>query len=285
MPTKSRITKNRSNREMILYLREISKIPLLTPGEEIEIGTRARQGDLSAQQMLIESNLRFVIKIAKVYRGCGLPFMDLINEGNMGLIEAAKRFDPTRGVKFTSYAVWWIRQSILQALANLSHPMRLPHKVSVGLYRMKLALNRQSYELSRRPTEQELANEVGIQVDDLRSLLDVAGGSVSLNQPVDSTGEICIGDQLEQTSIQQLEESVSAKFLIKLLNEALNELSETERKILQLRFGLQDTTPHTLREIGDMMGVSRERIRQVECKALQKLQQAGKAKSLATYLS
>jgi len=274
-----------SNREMRLYLKEISKIPILTPEEEKELGRRVRAGDKASLQKLVESNLRFVIKIAKKYRGCGLPFLDLINEGNLGLIEAARRFDPTRNVKFTSYAVWWIRQAILHSLSNLSHPLRLPAKISNTLYRVGTSIAKKTNELERKPTLQEIALEVGIPANELTAMLEVAGDAASLNQPIDDEGDLVLGDMLEQTTVPSVETTIVSQFLGKQLNEALEELDPSARKVLRLRFGLDDDTPRTLKQIGDMMGLSRERIRQIEAKALEKLRHTARTPALATYLN
>lgn len=286
MQTAKRTYKQKnSNREMRLYLKEISKIPMLTVEEEREVGRRVQNGDREALQKLVECNLRFVIKIAKKYRGCGLPFMDLINEGNLGLIEAARRFDPTRNVKFTSYAVWWIRQSILHALSSLGHPLRLPPKISNTLYRVGNTITRKTNELRRKPRLDEIAVEVGLTERELSSMMELSGDAASLNQPIDDDGELVLGDLLEQTTLPSVESNTVSQFLDKHLNDALNELDESEEKVLRLRFGLDDDTPRTLKEIGDMMGLSRERIRQIESKALTKLRTAPKSDSLASYLN
>jgi RNA polymerase primary sigma factor len=190
--TKNNNKQKQSNREMRLYLKEIARIPLLSPEEEKELGRRVQKGDKAALQKLIESNLRFVIKIAKKYRGHGISFLDLINEGNLGLIEAAKRFDPTRNVKFTSYAVWWIRQSILHAISSLGHPLKLPAKVSNTLYRVGKTIAKSSHLLNRRPTLTEIANDVGISEKELNAALELAGDATSLNQPLDKQGELVL---------------------------------------------------------------------------------------------
>lgn len=274
-----------TNFEMRLYLKEISKIPILTTQEEKEIGRRVQEGDQTALQVLVESNLRFVIKIAKNYRGCGLPFADLINEGNLGLMQAARRFDPSRNVKFTSYAVWWIRQAILQSLSNLSHPLRLPPKISNTLYRVGNMINKKTNELRRKPRLDEIAAEVGIPVSELTSVLELGGGSISIHEPISDNGDLVLGDLMEQTILPSVEETVCSQFLEKHLDEALDELDSNEKKVLRLRFGLDDDTPQTLKGIGDRMGLSRERIRQIEAKALGKLRGTEKADRLATYLN
>ncbi|HET6266984.1 MAG TPA: RNA polymerase sigma factor RpoD/SigA [Acidobacteriota bacterium] len=274
-----------SNREMRLYLKEISKIPILTPEEEKELGRRVQKGDHDALQKLVESNLRFVIKISKKYRGCGLPFLDLINEGNVGLIEAARRFDPERNVKFTSYAVWWIRQAILHSLTNMSHPLRLPAKISNMLYRISRTVAKKTAELKRKPTLQEIARETGITEHELNQMLEVSGEAASLHEPIDEQGDLVLGDLLEQTTIPSVEHSLLSQSLVHQVRAALEGLERNEEKVLRLRFGMDDDKPRTLKQIGDLMGLSRERIRQIEAKALEKLRTARRQTSLAGYLS
>jgi RNA polymerase primary sigma factor len=283
--TKSNNKQNSLNREMRLYLKEISKIPLLSAEEEKELGRLVQKGDKDALQKLVESNLRFVIKIAKKYRGHGISFLDLINEGNLGLIEAAKRFDPNRNVKFTSYAVWWIRQSILHAISTLGHPLKLPAKVSNTLYRVGKTIAKSSHLLNRRPTLKEIADDVGITEKELNSALELSGDAMSLNQPLDEQGELVLGDMLEDSRGRSVEETTVSQFLQEHLNEALNELDKNEQKVLRLRFGLDNEPPRTLKQIGDKMGLSRERIRQIEAKALGKLRTNRRSASLQSYLN
>jgi len=283
--TKNNTKQKNSNREMRLYLKEIAKIPLLSADEEKELGRRVQKGDKDALQKMVESNLRFVIKIAKKYRGHGISFLDLINEGNLGLIEAAKRFDPERNVKFTSYAVWWIRQSILHAISSLGHPMKLPAKVSNTLYRVGKTIAKSSHLLNRRPTLKEIADDVGITEKELNAALELSGDATSLNQPLDKQGELVLGDMLEDTTVPSVEETTVSKFLKEHLNEALHELDRNEEKVLRMRFGLDDDPPRTLKQIGDKMGLSRERIRQIEAKALSKLRGNRRSASLQSYLN
>lgn len=270
---------------MRLYLKEISKIPLLTVEEEKELGRRAQQGDLESIKKLVESNLRFVIKIAKKYRGYGLSFADLINEGNLGLMEAARRFDPTRNVRFTSYAVWWIRQAILHALSDLGHALRLPAKVSNTLYRVGAIMRKKTNELRRKPTLQEIADEAGVSEAELTSIMELSGDATSLNQPLDQEGEIVLEDMIEQNALPTVEEEIISRFRKEHLDEALGLLDPTEQSVLRLRFGLDDGQNRTLKEIGDQMGLSRERIRQIEAKALHKLRHSRKNASLSSYLN
>jgi len=270
---------------MRLYLKEISKIPLLTVEEERELGYRTQAGDKDALQKLIESNLRFVIKIAKKYRASGLPFLDLINEGNCGLIEAAHRFDPDRGVRFTSYAVWWIRQAILHYLSRASHVFRISPKAANIAYRVAKVLNKNKSDQIEPPSREALAQEVGVSLRELNSSLEANAPTFSLDRPFDEAGELSLGDVLEQMTIPSAEKDVMASLLKDKLNLSLEGLSVMEEKILRLRFGLDDDTPLTLREIGLMLNLSRERIRQIEAQALRKLRESLSQSSLSSYLN
>jgi len=273
------------NRAMRLYLKEISKIPLLTADEEKELGRRVQLGDKDALQKLTESNLRFVIKIAKKYRKSGLPFLDLINEGNIGLMEAARRFDPERKVRFTSYAVWWIRQAILHYLSQSSQVFRVSPKTANILYRVATTLARRRSQDNETPTREELAKEIGVSLNELNSSLEAAGGTLSLDHPIDEAGDLVLGDTLEQGVIQSAEDTAIQQHLKEQIEESLGSLSNMEERVLRLRFGLETDDPMTLKEIGDKMNLSRERIRQIEAQALNKLRRSSGASSLATYLN
>jgi len=274
-----------SNKTMRLYLKEISKIEPISPEEEKKLARRIKKGDEEALRRLVEANLRFVIKIAKKYRGCGVPFTDLINEGNMGLIEAAKRFDPKRNVKFTSYAVWWIRQAILHAVSDMGHSMRLPPKISNMVYKIGKSIVKQSHKLKRKPTMEELANSLDIPQKELENILEISANSLSINQTIDENGELELKDVLEQHSVPSVEESIFKNFMEDTLKECLNILDNREKKIIDLRFGLHDNKPKTLKEIGEIVGLSRERIRQIEAKALEKLRNHQKCQWLQSYLN
>lgn len=277
--------KSSLNRAMRLYLKEISKIPLLTAEEEKELGRRVQSGDKAALQKLIESNLRFVIKIAKKYRKSGLPFLDLINEGNVGLMEAARRFDPERGVRFTSYGVWWIRQAILHYLSQASQAFRISPKTANILYRVATTLAKRRSEDLEMPTREALAKEIGVSLNELNSSLEATAGTLSLDHPIDEAGDLVLGDTLEQSLVESAESSTMTQHLKDQVNESLSRLSPTESKVLRLRFGLEDDNPLTLKEIGDRMSLSRERIRQIEAQALNKLRKSSTAGALASYLS
>lgn len=280
------ISKDKSlNKAMRLYLKEISKIPLLTAEEEKALGYRAQAGDKDALQKMIESNLRFVIKIAKKYRKSGLPFLDLINEGNVGLIEAAKRFDPERKVRFTSYAVWWIRQAILHYLSQASQVYRLSPKTANILYRVATTLNKRRNEQNEELTREALAREVGVSVKELNASLEATAGTLSLDHPIDENGDLTLGDALEQRSIPSAEVSSASIFLKEQIERSLGKLTSMEERVLRLRFGLDDDNPLTLKQIGDRMSLSRERIRQIEAQALNKLRKSTSVGSLASYLN
>ena len=273
------------NRAMRLYLKEISKIPLLTADEEKELGRRVQTGDKAALQKLIESNLRFVIKIAKKYRKSGLPFLDLINEGNIGLMEAARRFDPERGVRFTSYAVWWIRQAILHYLSQATQVFRVSPKTANILYRVATTLAKRRSQDNETLTREALAAEIGVTLNELNSSLEASAGTLSLDHPIDEAGDLVLGDTLEQGIIESAEEIAIQQHLKEQIAESLGSLSNMEEKVLRLRFGLDSDDPMTLKEIGDRMNLSRERIRQIEAQALGKLRKSSSAGSLATYLN
>lgn len=273
------------NKAMRLYLKEISKIPLLTAEEEKALGYRAQAGDKDALQKMIESNLRFVIKIAKKYRKSGLPFLDLINEGNVGLIEAARRFDPERKVRFTSYAVWWIRQAILHYLSQASQVYRLSPKTANILYRVATTLSKRRSEQNENPSREVLAMEIGVSVKELNASLEATAGTLSLDHPIDENGDLTLGDALEQRTIPSAETSSATIFLKEQIERSLGKLSAMEEKVLRLRFGLDDDNPLTLKQIGDKMSLSRERIRQIEAQALNKLRKSSSVGSLHSYLN
>ena len=283
---KASVAKDKSlNRAMRLYLKEISKIPLLTADEEKELGRRVQNGDRAALQKLTESNLRFVIKIAKKYRKSGLPFLDLINEGNIGLMEAARRFDPERKVRFTSYAVWWIRQAILHYLSQSSQVFRVSPKTANILYRVATTLARKRSQENETPTREALASEIGVTLNELNSSLEAAAGTLSLDHPIDDAGDLVLGDTLEQDVMPSAEDIAIQEHLKEQIAESLGMLSNMEERVLRLRFGLDSDDPMTLKEIGDKMNLSRERIRQIEAQALGKLRKSSSATSLATYLN
>ena len=268
------------------YLREIARFPPLTPAEEKELGRRIQENnDAEAVKRLVEGNLRFVVAYAKRFRHSRVSLLDLINEGNIGLIQAARKFDPGKDVKFITYAVWWIRQAVLHALSEHGATFRLPQKQANVLYRVERAKEALSRELERPPTEQELAEELEMEAAEVRLLLNSNQSILSLNQPLDESGDSEFGDMLEQYVIPDTDERILRQSFEEKLREALAELSEKEQLILSMRFGIEDDQPRTLREIGEMLGISRERVRQIESQSLNRLRRSSKAKALQGYLN
>ncbi len=267
------------------YLKEIAKLPRITVEEERDLGARIKDGDGAALQKLVEANLRFVVSFAKKYRGCGLSFLDLINEGNVGLIEAAKRYDPGKNVKFITYAVWWIRQSIIHALSDQSGPFRLPQKQANLLYRIGKTQAALMSDLQRRPTVDEIATAMEVDPNDVTTLLQVSEENISLSAIIDEEHEFHLSDKLEQDVIPSADSVMIRGTLRDHVRRALTELDEKERKVVLLRFGLSGEEPKTLKEIGEMMSLSRERIRQIEAQALRKLNRSSKCQQLRAYLN
>ncbi len=270
------------------YLREIAKIQRLRPAEEQELGLRAQQGDEGALTRLIESNLRFVVSYAKRYRGLGVPFLDLIHEGNLGLIEAAKRFDPARNVKFITYAVWWIRQAIVHALSDQARVFSLPTKLSGPAARLGRHFALLTTQLERQPTTHELAEDLDISDNEADALLQISGDDVSLSDRVgrneDDDGRE-IGDLLAQEATPPIEDELVHQAVIDQLRQAVGELEPKEREVMELRFGLVDGEPWTLQQIGDHLNLSRERIRQIESRAKEKLRRSRQVRGLRSALN
>jgi len=279
------LRKRVSSETLKKYLQEISKLERITPDEEKVLGDRIQQGSKEALQRLVEANLRFVVSFAKKYRGCGLSFLDLINEGNIGLIEAAKRFNPKKNVKFITYAVWWVRQAIVHALSDHSGAFRLPQKQANLLYRIGKTISQLTLELERNPTAEEIARKLEIEVQEVTNLLQVTDKNVSLSTVIDEEHEFHLSDKLEQEQIPSADEALLRDSLKSHLAACLDELDPKEEKVLRLRFGLDEEEPKTLKEIGEMMGLSRERIRQIEAQALEKLNRSQKCQQLRGYLN
>jgi len=267
------------------YLKEIAKLPRITVEEERRLGNLIRKGDKAAVQKLVEANLRFVVSYAKRYRGCGLSFLDLINEGNIGLIEAARRYDPRKKVKFITYAVWWIRQSIIHALSDQSGSFRLPQKQANLLYRIGKVQASLAYDLQRAPSSDEIARKLEVDVGDVNALLQVSDENVSLSSVIDEEHEFHLSDKLEQGTIPSADLVLVTSAMRNHVRGALAELDDKERRVVSLRFGLDGDEPRTLKEIGEMMGLSRERIRQIEAQALGKLNRSQKTQMLRGYLN
>jgi RNA polymerase primary sigma factor len=268
-----------------LYLKEISRFPQLTPEEEKELGARVQKGDEEAFQKLIESNLRFVVAMAKKYARSGYPLHELINEGNLGLIEAVSRFDPERGVRFITYASWWIRQAILAAIAHHGQVFRLPPKLKHELYRFESKVANLTQELGHRPTVDEISKGLGMTEEDVRDMMEGTPTEVSLDTPIGESAEMRLEDLIEDQSVTPVDEALIAQSFEEQLQSLLAQLDEKEKVIIERRFGLGDREPQTLAEIGMDMHLSRERIRQIEERALGKLRRSQRARQLLGYLN
>jgi len=267
------------------FLKSISKIPLLTREEEIELARRAKAGDKEALKKLVESNLRFVVSVAKKYLGCGLPLHDLIAEGILGLIEAARRFDPDKGVKFISYAVWWIRQSIMQALAQQTGAVKIPVKQAVLVNKITRSYGELLKKLGREPTTEELAEYVGMDAKEIERLLTVCQVPLSLDTPIGDEEDTTFKDFLKGEGTAEVEEKVVKEELKQSIQEMLEQLTPQEKKIIIMRFGLDGNEPKTLREIGELLGISRERVRQLETRAKKKMREYALRKKLNVFLN
>jgi RNA polymerase primary sigma factor len=268
-----------------MYLKEISKFPQLTAEEEQALGRSVRGGDQTAFRKLIESNLRFVVAMAKKYARSGYPLHELINEGNMGLIEAASRFDPAKGVRFITYASWWIRQAILAAIAHHGQVFSIPPKLKHELYRFDTKLGRLTQELGHRPSIEEISASLDMNEDEVRGMMGGTPTEVSLNAPVGEDHDLKLEDLIQDESITPVDEAMIAQSFHDQLENLLGQLDDKERAIIERRFGLHDKEPQTLAEIGSYMKLSRERIRQLEERALNKLRRSRRARQLLGYLN
>lgn len=260
------------------YIRRIRKIPLLDREEEVEIGRRIQSGDLEAERTLVLHNLKYVVHLSNRYKGCGLPLIDIINEGNIGLIQAARRFDPERGVKFITYAVWWIRQSIMQAVASQISTVRLPLKQVTRLHKIRAAQHELEMDLCREPSMDELAETLELPVGVVESILRAYRTRLTLDAPVREGESASYLDLLEDPNITPLEEQIIRKAMAHEVRCLLHELTPREEKILRMRFGF-DGSPKTLEEIGSKLNLSRERVRQIEKKAKGRLMVRMKSKA------
>lgn len=275
---------NREAQSLDKYLQEIGKVNLLTPEQEVELAIKIKQGDPEALERLTKANLRFVVSVAKQYQNQGLSLGDLINEGNLGLIKAARRFDETRGFKFISYAVWWIRQSILQALAEQSRIVRLPlNRVGV-LNKIGKAYRNLEQEFEREPSPEELANELEMDVQDVAETLQISTKHLSFDAPFAQDQENRLLDVLEDEEQPSPDTSLMSESLNEEIERALSKLSEMEAAIIKLYFGLENEQAMTLEEIGDKFNLTRERIRQIKEKAIRRLRNATRSKELKKYL-
>jgi len=268
-----------------IYLKEIGKTPLLTTLEEREIAKRVARGDEEARQKLIKANLRLVVSIAKRYvnRSPQLGILDLIQEGNLGLFRAVQKFDYRKGFKFSTYATWWIRQAITRALADHSRTIRIPVHMVETISKYTQARRKLMQELGREPLAEEVAIEMGVNVDKIRHIQKISQEVISLESPVGEEEDSTLSEFIEDEKTLSPSQVVSRELLKDQIREVLNDLTERERKILELRFGLRDSTPHTLEEVGKIFGVTRERIRQIEAKALEKIRQHQKSVKFGEY--
>ncbi len=267
-----------------MYLKEIGKVPLLSAEEEVELAKRMEQGDEYAKQKLCEANLRLVVSIAKKYVGRGMLFLDLIQEGNLGLIKAVDKFDYTKGYKFSTYATWWIRQAITRSLADQARTIRIPVHMVETINKLIRVSRQLLQENGREPTPDEIAEEMGITVEKVREILKIAQEPVSLETPIGEEEDSHLGDFIPDEDAPAPAEAAAFSMLKEQLVEVLNTLTEREQKVLKLRFGLEDGRARTLEEVGKEFDVTRERIRQIEAKALRKLRHPTRSKKLKDYL-
>ena len=272
------------SRNLKLYLSQIARFPVYTDGEERELGGKAHQGDSEALRKLVEANLRFVVSYVKKYRGMGLGMLDLINEGNLGLIEAAKRFDPGRNVRFISYAVWWIRQAVIHALTQSARICSLPQKLSDQISLMKKKVAQLKGEKGREPSRQEIAASMGLSEEDVEDLLILAEKDVHLSDRV-ADSDLEVEGKIEDRRTPSVEYQIVKTSIQHQIRDILGELDEKEATVLKLRFGLDDDRPQTLQEIGDRLNLTRERIRQIEQKAMRKLSRSHQVQQLRGYLN
>jgi len=267
-----------------LYLKEINKIPLLSREEEEELAKRAMKGDEEAKQKLVEANLRFVVSIAKKYQVSGISLIDLINEGNLGLIIAADKFDYRKGYHFISYAVWWIRQSILKAIAEKSRLIRLPLNRTTDIRKIEESINKLTAKLKRTPSAAEIADHLDMENEEVSTLLNAAQGYISLENPIGNDDSSVLSDIISDKSAPKPDDNVMTSSLVESLNEALNSLTETERIIVNLRYGINNHKRMSLEKIGKKFGLSKERIRQIEKKAIKKLKHPNRSQKVKTFL-
>ena len=272
------------NDNVRMYLKEIGKISLLTLEEEQELSKRVAEGDEHAKNILAESNLRLVVSIAKRYVGRGLLFLDLIQEGNIGLMKAVEKFDYDKGYKFSTYATWWIRQAITRALADQARTIRVPVHMVETINKMARIERQMTLELNREPTDQELSKKMGLSVEKIAEIRKISQDPVSLETPIGEEDDSHLGDFLADERTMSPEEFATYEILKDELREVLDTLTVREKEVLELRFGLFDGSSHTLEEVGKQFKVTRERIRQIEAKALRKLRHPSRAKKLRDFL-
>ncbi|NLY56495.1 MAG: RNA polymerase sigma factor RpoD [Firmicutes bacterium] len=267
-----------------MYLKEIGRVPLLTAAEEIELAKRILEGDEAARRRLAEANLRLVVSIAKRYVGRGMLFLDLIQEGNLGLIKAVEKFDYSKGFKFSTYATWWIRQAITRAIADQARTIRIPVHMVETINKLIRVSRKLLQELGRDPTPEEIAKEMGLTEERVREILKISQEPVSLETPIGEEEDSHLGDFIEDEDSPAPAEAASYSLLKEQLEEVLDTLTPREKKVLRLRFGLDDGRARTLEEVGKVFGVTRERIRQIEAKALRKLRHPSRSRKLKDFL-
>ncbi len=267
-----------------VYLRAIGRIKLITAAEEIELARRIARGDKVAKKRLVQSNLRLVVSVAKKYQGRGLPFLDLIQEGNLGLIRAAEKFDSERGFKFSTYATWWIRQGITRALADKSRTIRVPVHMVETINQLRKTTRKLSQELGRRPTLDELAKGLTVNVQKVKDILAATRTPLSLDTPYGEDEDNSLAELVEDENLVSPDDKTESHLMSKDVRDALSMLTPRERDILMLRYGLNDGMPRTLEQVGRMVGITRERTRQIEIKALRNLRQSEETSKLKEYL-
>ena len=268
-----------------MYLKEIGNVPLLTSDEEVELAKRVEQGDEEAKKKLTEANLRLVVSIAKKYVGRGMPFLDLIQEGNMGLMKAVDKFDYTKGYKFSTYATWWIRQAITRGIADTGRTIRVPVHMVETINKTLRMTRTLLQELGREPTPEEVAERLNVTVSRVREVLKISRDPVSLDTPIGEEDDSHLGDFIEDDTVLSPADSATFSMLREELSTALESLTERERQVVRLRFGLEDGRARTLEEVGKEFNVTRERIRQIEAKALRKLRHPSRSKRLKDFLA
>lgn len=267
-----------------IYLKEIGRVPLLSPDEEIELAQRMQKGDSAAKKRLAEANLRLVVSIAKRYDGRGMSFLDLIQEGNLGLIKAVEKFDYTKGFKFSTYATWWIRQSITRAIADQARTIRIPVHMVETITKVKKISSQLLHQNGRDPSADEIAEALDMPVERVREIMRIAQDPVSLETPIGEEEDSHLGDFLPDENAPEPTEAASQVLLKEQLNQVLGTLTEREEKVLRLRFGLEDGRSRTLEEVGQMFNVTRERIRQIEAKALRKLRHPNRSNKVKDFI-
>lgn len=268
-----------------MYLKEIGKIPLLTSEREAYLAERIAEGDKSAKDELIEANLRLVVSIAKRHVGKGMYFLDLIQEGNLGLIKAVEKFDYSKGFKFSTYATWWIRQAITRAIADQARTIRIPVHMVETIHKVSRTMRQLLQDLGREPTTDEIAEKLGITADKVREIMKIAQDPVSLETPIGEEEDSHLGDFVEDNETPAPSESASSSLLREQLRNVLHTLTQREEQVIKLRYGLDDGRPRTLEEVGKQFNITRERIRQIEAKALRKLRHPSRSKTLKDYLA